>query len=62
MKSPTLSSADALNYTLLERSSINVNYQQVYSGTGRRRKSRKNFLIFTVVYIACVAMILMYAF
>jgi len=61
MKSPTINT-EALNYALLERSTFRSGYQQIVSKKGRRRKSRKNLLIFTVMYALVITSLLFLLF
>jgi len=60
MKSSTLlqPSTDAFNYTVLQRNSIKDNYQQTQRKEFSRRASRKNLLIFTLVYGICMCWLL----
>jgi hypothetical protein len=61
MKSPTLShTVDTLDFNLLSRNA-NGNFQPVETRKFRRRTSRKNLAIFTLIYAACLLGLLMLA-
>lgn len=63
MKSPTLlRTVDALDFNLLKRNSAIDESQQVQTKRFRRRASRKNLLILTIVYAVCLACILALVF
>jgi len=61
MKSPAFShTVDSLDFNLLTRNT-NDNFQPVGIKKFRRRESRKNLVIFTLIYAACLLGLLMLA-
>jgi hypothetical protein len=59
MKSPTLlQTSDALNFNLLQRNSANADLRVTYTKKTSRRTSRKNLLIFALVYGALLVFLI----
>ncbi|CAN5840072.1 hypothetical protein BH10BAC2_BH10BAC2_34770 [soil metagenome] len=63
MKSPSLlQTVDTLDFNLLTRSSVKENFQQSGVKKFRRRASRKNLAIITLIYGAFLACMLLLMF
>lgn len=63
MKSPTLlQSVDTLDFNLLTRNSVKEDFQQSGVKKFRRRASRKNLAILTLVYAAFLASLFLLVF
>ena len=63
MKSPVFSQAvDSIDLKLLTRNSVKENFVQVHGRKIRRRESRRNLALITLVYGAVLAFLLFLAF
>ena len=63
MKSPAFSqTVDSVDFNLLTRNTVKENFEQVHGRKIRRRESRRNLVILTLIYGVFLALLLFLAF